>query len=65
MDILKKVLDIILKFLRLREESKIQLEETETIHINQTIKTQEALKKRKKIEPKPPKNEDFFNDDSW
>lgn len=65
MEILKKILDVILGFLRFRQEAKIEEQETNAVIVNQKKKTQDALRERKKIEPKPPKKEDFFNDDQW
>lgn len=65
MEILKKILEVILGFFRFRQESKLEEQEINAIKITQTIKVQEALKERKKVRPKTPKKEDFFNDDDW
>jgi hypothetical protein len=61
MEILRKILEILSDFLRSKEEEKVEKEEIKRLEVEQAEKVQKVKKK----EIKPPKKEDFFNDDSW
>lgn len=66
MEILKKILDLISQFLEERKKSKIEKQETERVQVEQKEKIAARLEVIKKREVKPPKKDDFFNDeDSW
>lgn len=65
MEILQKILDLISEFLNQRKQRKEELEKVQALKIEQQRKTQEQLSKRKIEIIKPPKKDDFFNDDSW
>nr|QMP83024.1 MAG: hypothetical protein [Caudoviricetes sp.] len=65
MEILQKILDLISEFLNQRKQRKEELEKVQALKIEQQRKSQEQLSKRKNETIKPPKKDDFFNDDSW
>ena len=65
MEILKKILELISDFLKSYEKNKIEKEETKRVVTEQKEKTKKQLDKHKKEIVKPPKKDDFFNDDSW
>lgn len=65
MELLRKLLEIISEFLAQKKEAKIEKEEINKVQIDQKQKTKDQLEKRKSDAIKPPKSDDFFNDDSW
>jgi hypothetical protein len=64
MELIKKLLDLISEFLESRKQSKLESEEIRRVQVEQELKTKKHLKK-KPNEPKPPKTDDFFNDNDW
>lgn len=64
MEILKKLLEILSEFLQSRKEKKVEKEEIKRVQVEQQQKTQEHLEKRKHeiVKPKPPTDDNFFND---
>ena len=62
MNILEKLLDIILEFLKQRKEKKIEEQGIEAVQIEQQLEATEKVKKRKKKEIQKPKEDNFFND---
>ena len=64
MEILKKLIDLVIEFLNSQKTKKIENEEVKRVEIEQKQKTQKILEDRKNesIKPKPPTNDNFFND---
>ncbi len=62
MEILRKLLELLSDFLKFKENQKLEEEEIQRVKIEQVEKTKTQLKKS---EPKPPKKDDFFNDETW
>lgn len=66
MEILKKLLELISEFLQQRKQSKVEKEEIERVKVDQEEKIRARIEVLKKRQIKPPKKDDFFNDeDSW
>lgn len=62
MEILKKLLNLIFEFLETRRQTKIEKEEQERVIVEQKLKTQEQLERRKKETVKPSTDDNFFGD---
>lgn len=64
MEILKNLFNLILEFLNSRKVSQHKSEEVKRVEVDQAQKTQKALEDRKHeiITPKPPTDDNFFND---
>ena len=65
MELLKKILELLSDFLKTYEKKKIEKEEIKRVEIEQKEKIKTKLEEIKKESIKPPKKDDFFNDDSW
>lgn len=65
MEILKKLLELISQFLEERKLSKKEKEEINRVEVEQNEKIRKRIEILTKREIKPPKKDDFFNDDSW
>lgn len=62
MEILKKLLNLIFEFLEARRQTKVEKEEQERVIVEQKLKTQEQLERRKKETVKPSTDDNFFGD---
>ncbi len=62
MELLKKLLNLIFEFLEARRQAKIEKEEQERVIIEQKLKTQEHLERRKKETVKSSTDDNFFGD---
>ena len=64
MEILKKILELLSEFFNSKKEKKVEKEEVNRVQVEQQQKTQKHLEKRKDeiLKPKPPTDDNFFND---